>query len=449
MPHLAARSGRLLLHSALVGALGCGPPPTFSCDDNRACVLADGTQGLCEPDHTCSFPDVTCAGSRRRSGFGALATDCVAPGPRCVVGLAAGADHACALRSDGRVLCWGSNLEGQAGALLERSVVTEPALVEGLPSAATAVSLGRAHSCAILDDRRVFCWGLNGKARVGVEEAGASFVPRPVPGALGHHFEATTLAVGGAHACAIGPTGAASCWGHNRLGQCGQDPTPDGGLPEVPRALEVVASPLRSTRAMGSGADFSCGLGDDRRAYCFGSNRDGALGAQQVPTPSFSPSRVGELDELSELAVGERHACAIDGAGSLWCWGYGGVGSLGLGSLLDAPSPARVGVAARVVAGSTSAVTCTLDLPGLAMECWGRNDTGQTGTGLVTPLVTSPVRALLTTVDQLALGGSFGCASTTDGALWCWGRNDQGQLGLGETGGRVYAPRRVGFPCAP
>jgi alpha-tubulin suppressor-like RCC1 family protein len=61
--------------------------------------------------------------------------------------------------------------------------------------------------------------------------------------------------------------------------------------------------------------------------------------------------------------------------------------------------------------------------------------------------VTTPAVAQLASVEQVATGGSFVCATTLDGALWCWGSNDQGQLGNNATGIDAASPVRVDFPC--
>lgn len=430
---------RFLLVCGALAALGCAPMQPFHCEDNRACALENGTQGICEVNGACSFPDSSCPGTHRRMTAGPEAADCVPAGQRCIVGLALGAAHACAVRDDGRVLCWGANVAGQAGASIDHAIVSAPTVVDGLPTGATAIAAGTTQTCALFGDGSVSCWGSQ-------DEGVTVARPSPVLGSSGA-FVARALAVGDTHACAIGPSGV-SCWGDNSRGQCGQEPALDGGVPWLARALPVVGSALLSATSLGAGAERSCGVSGDGHVYCFGSNQSGGLGSPLAPAAyAASPVPVEGLADVAGLAVGAEHACAVRSDHSLWCWGYGGVGSLGSGVLVDAPRPVQVGRASRAVAGSASDVTCTLDADGWAMACWGRNESGQTGTGFETPLVPSPTRAALTTVDLLALGGDFGCATTQDGTLWCWGKNDQGQLGSGSAGGVAHVPRRVEFPC--
>ena len=458
LPLTLMRLRRLSPTLLLTAWLGCVPAPPYYCQDNRACVSSDGTQGLCEPTGTCSFPDTSCAGSQRRYGAGASATACVPAGNQCIAGLSLGPSHACALRADGAVLCWGSNSHGQAGAPLGVARLVTPTPF-ALPSKATAVSVGEAHSCAVLVDGRVMCWGSNDSDDLGNDNSGvASVVPVEVRGPAGASFRARAIAAGDAHTCAIAADGGVvSCWGQNWVGepigggQCGQDPRPsDGGLvATVPHAMPIAAAGgvLDSTTGLAVGHHFTCGIGGNSNVYCFGSNHSGYLGSGGLETSSYTPVVVADLADVAQLAVGAEHACARRRDGSTWCWGYGGSGSLGLGTTSNAPVPTRVGRAARVITGSASYVTCSIDDASLNVQCWGANDTGQTATGSTDPVVFSPTKALFTSVDQLALGNSFGCATTLGGGLWCWGKNDEGQLGQGSVGDSVLTPRRVDFPC--
>jgi alpha-tubulin suppressor-like RCC1 family protein len=442
-----------LLAALLVVGAGCVPVPSFHCDNNSTCKLGDGTQGICELNHTCSFPDAKCSVTERRYGAEDRATGCVPPGNRCVNGLALAGKHACALRSDGAVLCWGENGFGQLGDGTTTSRPT-PTLVVGLPKKATAVAVGEDHSCVILEDQGVWCWGDNSKGNLGLGDTtpATSLAPVPVLTRAGTGpstaFKATALSAGGGRTCAISPDAFIYCWGENKAGthggQCGQDPAL---FDDVKYATKVEG--LESVRQLGAGDEFTCGVRDDNSVWCFGSNETGSLGNGRAVDgtlkDSFVPVAASRMTSVSQLAVGDEHACARKSDSSVFCWGYGGSGSLGLGTLADAETPQRTTNAAAIFSGGGSFVTCALDAR--VLRCWGQNDLGQTATGSSEPNVTTPAVAQLASVEQVATGGSFVCATTLDGALWCWGSNDQGQLGNNATGIDAASPVRVDFPC--
>ncbi|AUX48737.1 uncharacterized protein SOCE26_102780 [Sorangium cellulosum] len=134
------------------------------------------------------------------------------------IDVAAGGRHSCAALGTGEVLCWGWNLNGQSGGRFvsdgEDSVgVTR---VEGVAGARAVVAGGR-HSCALLDDGGVMCWGSNQSGQLGTEEASLSSTP--VRAALG--VRATALAAGSEHTCALDDEGGVSCWGSDGHGQVG------------------------------------------------------------------------------------------------------------------------------------------------------------------------------------------------------------------------------------
>jgi alpha-tubulin suppressor-like RCC1 family protein len=135
---------------------------------------------------------------------------------------------------------------------------------------------------------------------------------------------------------------------------------------------------------------------------------------------------------VQAVAAGESHACLIDGAGGVQCWGANGEGQLGDGSFSnDRSLPTAVvglssGVAALALGGRFS---CAL-LVGGGVSCWGQNGDNQLGSGAgpsrATPLAVSGLGG---TVQKLVAGDAHVCAILAGGALQCWGRNDDGQLG--------------------
>lgn len=151
--------------------------------------------------------------------------------------------------------------------------------------------------------------------------------------------------------------------------------------------------------------------------------------------PTFPP--VSSL-ALSAVAA---HTCFVN-AGALACWGDNADGQLGLGDTTTRLSPAYValpsgGAVAQASAGETH--TCAIEAVTGALYCWGRNDSGQLGTGDRTTRNT-PTRVVgLPRMIQVSAGYAFTCAISEDNGLWCWGNNSEGQFGLADNGTPVIS----------
>ncbi|MFM5904590.1 MAG: IPT/TIG domain-containing protein, partial [Micrococcales bacterium] len=195
------------------------------------------------------------------------------------VQVVAGASHACALLSDGTVRCWGLNTNGQLG---DGTTVqkTSPALtsIAGL-SGVTAISAGGSTTCALLSTGAVKCWGLNTNGQLGDNTTTQKLVPTAVSGIDGTAAKATAIAVGASHSCALISDGTVRCWGLNSSGQLG-----DNTLVQklVPTTVKATASTnLTGVTAISAGAAHTCaiiGSGSTATAKCWGSNANGRLG---------------------------------------------------------------------------------------------------------------------------------------------------------------------------
>jgi len=343
--------------------------------------------------------------------------------------LAAGGDTSCAV-VDGTVQCWGSNDSGQLGTSSTGAQWSaKPVTVPGLPPA-SSVAVGGHHACAILAGTgEVACWGANLAGQLGdgtTTPQGAT----KVSGISG----VTALALGGLHSCALTPAGVV-CWGANEAGQLGDGTRTEAHVP--PSAPVVLPA---ATSAISAGTAFTCAVAS-ASVYCWGSNADGQLVDTQY-SYSTTPVLVRNVSNALSVGVGAAHGCAIGSGSKFWCWGSNFYGQIGDGSPPSAtPGFSGVNLAAIVVAGGL-AHTCAIADSGGAF-CWGSNSSGQLGTGSPAPLETQPVHVLcLSGVQRLALGATHSCAQTSDGVVYCWGNNFNAQVGA-DQGGTYLAPRPI------
>jgi alpha-tubulin suppressor-like RCC1 family protein len=173
----------------------------------------------------------------------------------------------------------------------------------GPKASATAVSDG--FSCR-LDGFGVWCDG----------------APAPGSQALGFSFlgQGTTAK----HVCAIAGSGTTWCWGDSTSGKLGNGTPVNGRTPvNAPSLLTSVAA----------GRNHSCGLAGTT-AFCWGSNVNGELGINTGPGGgSSAPRQVTNgsgTPAWSKISAGDRHTCAIDTGGQIWCWGSNYMGQLGI-----------------------------------------------------------------------------------------------------------------------
>ncbi|MCB0959111.1 MAG: hypothetical protein KDB04_06270, partial [Acidimicrobiales bacterium] len=167
--------------------------------------------------------------------------------------------------------------------------------------------------------------------------------------------------------------------------------------------------------------------------------------ATAAPPPGATGSGI-DLDELSRLAVGYTHACGIDGARDLYCWGTNASGELGTGTTTASFVPVAVAVAGtplqgkdieRVAAGRE--FTCALTTDDV-VACWGDNSEGQLGIGSnddsLVPVAVTETGSVLDGANIVALSSQYQhiCARTAGGAVACWGLGSVGQLANGAVG---------------
>jgi alpha-tubulin suppressor-like RCC1 family protein len=344
--------------------------------------------------------------------------------------IAGGGDHTCGLVLDDGVWCWGANNFGQLGNGTDTASAT-PVAVAGLSgrgSGVTAITAGRYFSCALTSGGAAMCWGADGDGQLGNAANTASNIPVAVSG-LGSGV--TAISAGRFHACAVTTAGAAMCWGADGGGQLGNGANTASNVP-VP-----VTGLSSGVTAITAGSFQSCAAATGGAAMCWGSNQTGELGNGTF-TASNTPVAVSGLGEgVTAISSNSGHTCAVAGGG-VQCWGVGGFGQLGDATFDSSNVPVPVSGLSSGVGAITTGFdhSCAIVTGGAAM-CWGGNVDGQLGdAGDYDSNVPVAVTGLSSAVSAISAGGEHTCAITPGAAgARCWGANVFGQLGDGTTTG--------------
>lgn len=404
-----AACGSIVVPSAAGGDQSSEPGSTWagsiSLGTYFSCAIVSGGQVRCwgyGAEGELGYPGVSWVGSENTPaaagpvdlGAGLTAT-----------AITSGESHTCAIRSDQTVLCWGNGADGQLGSGSQNNIgdTATPGssgsvkLPGGL--GATAIAAGGGHTCAILTDGRVSCWGFGGSGELGNGSSGSvgadsAHTPdlEPTVDLAGH--TAVAITAGMAHTCVILDNHQISCWGYGYNGRLGYGSTSTVMAPvdstTTPETVRTVPLPdgLTAT-AISAGGAHTCAILSDGTVHCWGHGYTGALG-YGTTSDSYTPGPAVDLGGRSALAIsaGNAHTCAIVVGGAVLCWGYGLDGRLGYGSTANAgddPSttPAQIGAvnlgghtAVAISAGFRN--TCARLDTGNVL-CWGYGADGQLG----------------------------------------------------------------------
>jgi alpha-tubulin suppressor-like RCC1 family protein len=328
--------------------------------------------------------------------------------------MTAGSAHSCFMLDNGSVKCWGKNNLGQLGLgnTSNRGDNSSemgdnlPVVDLGTGRTAKAIAAGSDHTCAILDNASIKCWGANASGQLGIANTNnrgdeSSEMGDILPAIdLGSGRTATAIAAGGNHTCAILDNESIKCWGKNASGQLGIGDTNNRGDGSNPMGDDLPVVDLgseRTAKVIVAGGSHTCTILDDSSIKCWGENDQGQLGLGNT-TDSLNASVVdmGSGITAKALAAGESHTCAILNNSAIKCWGRANEGQMGLFKW-------------NINIGS------------------GSNQMGTTGQDDLTKIGTGR------TAVAIAAGKNHNCAILDNSSIKCWGANTSGQLGIGDT----------------
>ena len=328
-----------------------------------------------------------------------------------------GTAHSCGLLDNNTIKCWGLGSSGQLGygatsTLGDGAGEMGDALATidlGTGRTAKQIATGSSHSCAVLDNNTVKCWGLGTNGQLGygtttsLGRSSGQMGDALATIDLGTGRTAVAISAGLAHTCAVLDNATVKCWGLNTDGQLGLGDTDDRGDDpgEIGDALAIInLGTGRTVKALSSGDAHTCAILDNNSVKCWGGNGNGRLGYGDTDDRGDTSGEMGDaLSAVSlgtgrtanSISLGSGHTCVILDNSEVKCWGNGASGRLGYGattSLGDASE--EMGESLAVVDLGTSrtakaikagdAHTCAV-LDNFTVKCWGSGSNGRLGTG--------------------------------------------------------------------
>ncbi len=390
--------------------------------------------------------------------------------------IVSGSYHSCVRYNQGTVKCFGDGAFGQLGHGSTSDLADVPTELGGnLPfvnlgtgRTAKALTAGISHTCALLDNDLVKCWGHNGSGQLGIGGTahrgdGANEMGDLLPAInLGTDLIATKIYAFGYMTCAILNDGSAKCFGKNASGQLGQDDIVNRGTSAAQMGDSLLPINLGAGRTavkMSGGLDFTCALLDNATLKCFGNNKFGQLGYGNTlakgkvagDMAALATVGLGAGRTVVDIGMGYSHSCAILDNGTQKCWGRNQKGQLGVAdaasrgddagemgdNLLALPFTAFTPT--KTWGGSQ--MQCSMNATG-AVRCWGFNSSGQLliGNTLNRGDDANEIANLLdinlgTGISATTVGVGYftACVITNTKRLKCWGNAANGALANGTT----------------
>ncbi|HEY5936842.1 MAG TPA: Ig-like domain-containing protein, partial [Kofleriaceae bacterium] len=217
----------------------------------------------------------------------------------------------------------------------------------------------------------------------------------------------------------------------------------DGGADSNVATVSITVIEPSVGAVIDAGFLHTCSVRTDATLWCWGYGGHGQLGMGNSAEQSI-PAQVGTEAVWSTVATGAYHTCATKLDGSLWCWGADWYGQLGNGDPGDSYVPTQVDGSEYVAVAAGTYHTCATKSDN-TLWCWGYNEYGEVGNEDRWTSHQAPTQVGGGSDWQtIAAGHYHSCATKTDNTLWCWGANWIGQAGLGTSVHSTGTPAQIG-----
>ncbi len=385
------------------------------------------------------------------------------------VQIVAGSTHYCVRYNEGSVKCWGLNSSGQLGygdTVARGDSVNEsgsnlPFVNLGTGRTAKYLAAGFTHTCAILDNDTLKCWGSNSTGQLGygdtlVRGNAANQMGDSLPIVnVGTGRTVKKISAGSNSTCAILDNNTLKCWGYNLYGQIGRDNTTNAGntAGSMGDTLAVVNLGVgRTAKDVSQGLDHTCVVLDDNTLKCFGRNNRGQLGKDSTTALGDTAGEMAALTAINlgagrtavSVSAGYSHTCAILDNATAKCWGLGTTGQLGkdnTSTLGDAAGEMAALTAINLgfnptIINASRTRSCAMSAAGVT-KCWGLNTSGQLAKGSTATLGdgAGEMAALAAinfgtsvTASTMASAWYSSCVITTNKRIKCFGSAANGAL---------------------
>jgi alpha-tubulin suppressor-like RCC1 family protein len=287
---------------------------------------------------------------------------------------------------------------------------------------------GGSFSLGITTDGKLWSWGFNNNAQLGLGIQGNT--ANPNKSQIGTETQWEKVEAGVSYSLAIKNNGTLWAWGDNSFGMLG-----DGT--RITRKSPVQIGTDTNWSKISAGAVNTLAIKTDGTLWAWGRNKDGQLG-DGTNINKFVPTQIGVESDWIEISVGTAHCIALKSNGTLWACGENSNGQLGLADNLfsNKNSLTQVGTATnwdKISAGRYFNLAIKNDG---TLWSWGQNDFGQLGNGFPIGDSTDDPTQIGTDTDwaSISAGDLHSMALKTNGTRWAWGGNGGGDLSFGNAG---------------
>lgn len=290
----------------------------------HVCGITEAGEAYCWGDNDKgSVGDGTSGGSSDRPAPVKVLTD------QRFVSIYAGESNSCGLNAEGDIYCWGSGRYGHLGQndgnYANSSV---PVQVQASGVKFTQIGMGYKHMCALSTDSKMYCWGTNQKGSVGTDSISTAY---DAPQWVAQDKTFASILLGEYFTCGMTQTKQIWCWGDNASGALGTGST-DTNANYLPQQA-ATSHTFEKHMSGGAYSEHSCGIKADGETWCWGYDFYGNLG-NGLSSSNPTPQKI-ENYKFSQISTGEYHTCGYTLDERLMCWGYNGYGELGNGEIDD------------------------------------------------------------------------------------------------------------------